>query len=417
MNYQHKYLKYKEKYLLLLNKNQYGGDIFNDMKNDILNKYNGLELFKFNIRLNFPDLKKYIDFNETQTDISQQQISKHFSSTDVFDISHQQIIKNCLLDSYIRNNLDKFIIGLHHVVKLTKDDKIIYLLGEIHSEKSSIFKSSDDITEGDFIQNILKYSPLFIDFFIEQDIMHKTQRGKNTDSDIEYMRDSKRFQADLFKMSLISCTDFHNVRCHFVDPRTCIFNADNKIKGRECNIGPEKITCSDTDTNKCKLYELLQKILPLYGEKIYYDVNDEDFYKNIVEYIKIAIPSISKYSEITEDNKQITEYDKELIHNEIKNFLKKFYLGDLIEELEYSKLIKKALTKNNKDIKDNILKFIDNFLYNELNKDIQYILDSRSIEFILNNICFKIFYYSINYTLDVYLILRLFKNMNTSKTE
>lgn len=410
LNYQKKYFKYKQKYINRKNI-LYGG--FNIIE-DITMRYDGKKLLYYNTKKTNPDdLLKYIESYDKELDIDS--IFEELNSKKLNE-AQQQIVRNCKSIDYI--NIDNYnnIYGLHNVIKLKKNIQIIYLLGEKHMT-SNIQPSVGTITEYQFIQQILKNSPVFIDFFIEQDIMHKKEKKNTTLPDDQYMRDPARFQAELFKMSLFECKSFPNVRCHFIDPRPCILNADNNIEDRECKIASESFCQNEEDKQKelCKIYNLLKDIMPSYAKTIKERVVDNLYYNNITN----LFPNNKSDDDKSDDENTLFKTDLEtedtIFKCELLTFLTKFYLGDFIEELEYSKLIKTAFKKRDDHIyiKEKIIIFIE-YLFKELieqlkKKNSSKIIDSKLK---LNNICYTIFKYSINYTLDIYLILRLFKTLD-----
>lgn len=462
----YKYIKYKKKFLLL---NKTGGvdnitlkqkldDFFNKITKKecinyldnlvpkksskvvlikgliykIIEEYDASIIYKLNIKNNkseyliyisTDDITEYENMNYKELKLIILEICKILDELNIYSL--KKIFENSIKDTfeYIETFIKyEKIYGLHHIVKIINNDsmfipnKTIYLLGEIHQQKIDI--DDNNITEGEFIKNILEYAPLFIDFYIEQNILDKKLIKTVTEHETDYMRDPKRYQADVLKIALYYCKEYSNVRCHFIDPRHSYMNYQGKNNLFDCEhefTSIEKSICE-------KLKYLLDNHVKYMYNSIFKLMNNElflSYIQYISDIIKYYIPDIDISS--FNDKTQIINYITSSTINDILiNFICSFHFGEEIinkkknVNIKYIELIKKISSK----IDSTILNFIKEKYKNHIR---EYFIKHMNKNLINNTerfqLCHITFYYYlyrllVDFTLDYYLILRLFKNMN-----
>jgi len=324
-----------------------------------------------------------------------------------------KFILNKLIDNLNKTYNFEYISGVRMLYKLQKNDMTIYLFGEMHGKRDACLNLNlnNGVYVEEFIEKIIEYSPVFIDFYLESPVYHKnykTIEGRKTIEVLKVIEVQKKthnlfvLQEKLFNNKNV-CSKKEHIECksrlHFIDIRQYDDNnnsVDNLIDDFINSIPlwffNEKLDCLikilQNDFKKSLTNSIIKENISSYSE-----LYDYFFDENI----HIKYPNSIFMKEI---NKSL--YDKKLLIGKFKNIF--------IDNLKLSSIsfvdFKSCLTVLN-DINIDILL---NYKYNDDGRveEANYFNDLLKII----NIPIVIIFFLVNIIMDIYTIARIYKKFS-----
>lgn len=289
--------------------------------------------------------------------------------------------------------LPRFISGPIRCIKMENKNYKIYLFGEYHSNKLPC-KNKNALPISEYLDILLKNSPVFIDLFLENSLS-KLTKNTNKNNPGVYFRNNKlidkfskqdTFITNIgFKFTRCSINsnkylcDIINARIHNIDIRSDIFNQNKYFSKNGNNMIKALFIIYDN------IFRLIQKTNKINLKLLQVES------KNLIKFLLIL------------KEKNINKI-KRLFNDSIKSIV----------------ILNKEFNKTDKKIRNDIIKYSSEYFIIILERFDQYLFD-KIIHLLKNNIFdFDSYYYIYDFlqiffaiVTDLYSMFRLFKKYNT----